>query len=54
VDDPHPELEVLVNGRWAYWASASPIPGGVAYENFEISQPFRQGDAYRFSVEPAD
>lgn len=54
VDDPDPHLEVLVNGRWAYWASASPIPGGVAYENIEISQPFRQGAAYRFSVEPVD
>ena len=54
VDDPHPELEVLVNGRWAYWASTSPIPGGVAFENFEISEPFRQGAAFRFSVEPVD
>ena len=51
VDDPHPQLEVLVNARWSYWASASPIPGGPAYENFEISEPFRQGAAYRFSVE---
>lgn len=51
-DDPHPELEVLVNGRWAYWASASPIPGGVAYENVEMVEPFRQGAAFRFSVEP--
>ncbi|MGO1852163.1 MAG: hypothetical protein ACTH0V_02025 [Microbacteriaceae bacterium] len=52
VDDPHPDLEVLVNGRWSYWASASPIPGGTAFENFEIVEPFRQGAAFRFSVEP--
>ena len=52
VDDPHPELEALVNARWSYWASASPIPGGPAYENFEIVEPFRQGAAFRFSVEP--
>ncbi len=51
VDDPHPGLEVLVNARWSYWASASPIPGGPSFENFEISEPFRQGAAYRFSVE---
>ena len=51
VDDPHPELEVRVNARWSYWASASPIPGGPAYENFEIVEPFRQGTTYRFSVE---
>lgn len=52
VDDPHPDLEVLVNARWSYWASASPIPGGPAYENFEVVEPFRQGSAFRFSVEP--
>lgn len=52
VDDPHPALEAVVNARWSYWASASPIPGGPAYENFEIVEPFRQGAAFRFSVEP--
>ena len=51
VDDPHPDLQVLVNARWAYWASASPIPGGPAYENFEILEPYREGAAYRFRVE---
>lgn len=52
VDDPHPALEAVVNARWSYWASSSPIPGGPAYENFEIVEPFRQGAAFRFSVEP--
>lgn len=52
VDDPHPEAEAWVNARWSYWASASPIPGGPAFENFEIVEPFRQGAAYRFCVEP--
>lgn len=52
VDDPHPDLETRVNARWSYWASASPIPGGPAYENFEMFEPFRQGAAYRFSIEP--
>lgn len=51
VDDPHPDLEAVVNARWSYWASASPIPGGPAYENFEIIEPFRQGAAFRYSVE---
>ena len=51
IDDPHPGLEVLVNARWSYWASASPIPGGPSYENFEVVEPFRQGAAYRFGVE---
>lgn len=52
VDDPHPALEALVNARWSFWASASPIPGGPAFENIEIVEPFRQGAALRFSVEP--
>ncbi|MDQ0727955.1 hypothetical protein [Microbacterium sp. W4I20] len=51
VDDPHPELEAVVNARWSYWASASPIPGGPAFENFEIVEPFRQGAVFRFSVD---
>lgn len=54
VDDPHPDLEVLVNARWSYWASASEIPGGPAFENFEIVEPFRQGAAFRFAVDPLE
>ena len=54
VSDPHPELEVLVNGRYAYWASQAPIPGGIAFENFEMASPFRQGEEFWFSVEPLD
>lgn len=49
-----PELKVLAHARWSYWASTSPIPGGPACENFEIMEPFRQGEAFRFSVEPLD
>lgn len=51
VDDPHPDLVASVNARWAYWASSSPIPGGPAFENVEIVEPFRQGAVARFSVE---
>ena len=32
-------LVVRVNGRQTYWASRTPIPGGVAYENFELEAP---------------
>ncbi|MGX1933879.1 hypothetical protein [Microbacterium resistens] len=53
-DDPHPELEAVVNARWAYWASSSEIPGGPAFENVELVEPFRQGAAFRFGVEPLD
>ncbi|MFE6996682.1 hypothetical protein ACFVAE_12040 [Microbacterium sp. NPDC057659] len=54
VDHPHPDLRAQVNARWSYWASASEIPGGPAYENFEIVEPFRQGATFRFAVEPLD
>jgi hypothetical protein len=50
--DPRPGLEVLVNDRAAYWASSSPIPGGVSFENFELSELFVQGQEYVFSIEP--
>lgn len=54
VDDPSDDVQVLVNGRWAYWASTSPIPGGVAYENVEVFEPFRDGQEFVFWVEPFD
>ncbi|TRY16932.1 hypothetical protein FOJ82_13785 [Tessaracoccus rhinocerotis] len=54
VPQPSPQLEVLVNGRWAYWASESPIPGGVSYENFEILEPFTEGQEFIYWAEPID
>lgn len=50
--DPDPAIEGLVNARASYWASESPIPGGPAYENVEIVEPFRQGRELVFGVEP--
>lgn len=52
VDDPAPELAASVNGRYTYWASSAPIPGGVAYENLELLQPYAPGQEYVFTVEP--
>ena len=52
VDEPDPALEVLVNARAAYWASSSPIPGGASYENFEVVQPFADGQEATFWIEP--
>lgn len=52
--DPHPEIAGLVNARASYWASESPIPGGAAYENIEIVEPFTQGRELVFGVEPLD
>ncbi|WP_152363961.1 hypothetical protein [Microlunatus speluncae] len=52
--DPDPGLVACVNGRYTYWASESPIPGGVSYENFELIEPFRPGREFFFAVEPID
>jgi hypothetical protein len=49
---PDPKLEAWVNGRFVYWNSRSPIPGGVSFENFEMVAPYRQGAEYWFSVTP--
>lgn len=45
-------LEGLVNGRYTYWASQSPIPGGIAFENFELNAPFKQGNTFVFGISP--
>jgi hypothetical protein len=52
--DPHPDLAVQVNGRHTYWMSSAPIPGGIAFENFELVEPFRQGRPLTFAIEPLD
>lgn len=39
-----------VNGRVTYWGSDAPIPGGVAYENFEVEAPFRAGQEFTFGI----
>ncbi|MGN8552863.1 UNVERIFIED_CONTAM: hypothetical protein OHV15_09785 [Microbacterium sp. SLM126] len=50
--DPDPGLVAQVNGRHTYWMSEAPIPGGIAFENFELVEPFRDGRAFTFSAEP--
>lgn len=47
-----PGLECLVNGRFTYWASQSPIPGGISFENFELKAPFSPGMSFVFGVDP--
>jgi hypothetical protein len=44
------DLCVAVNARFAYWQSHRPIPGGVAFENFELRTRFRQGQSFVFGV----
>jgi hypothetical protein len=52
--DPDERLVAQVNGRHTYWMSEHAIPGGIAFENFELVEPFRQGRAFTFSVTPMD
>lgn len=46
----HKELKARVNGRRVYWASHNPIPGGLAYENFDLLEPFSEGQVFVFGV----
>lgn len=48
----HPNLVARVNGRETYWASNAPIPGGVAFENFELEAPFEDAQEFWFGVVP--
>jgi hypothetical protein len=41
-----------VNARKTYWASQAAIPGGVAFENFELEAPFRPGQKLVFGITP--
>jgi hypothetical protein len=47
-----PDLRVKVNGRAAYWASSTPIPGGVAFENFEVRQRYVPDQEFVFGLTP--
>ncbi|WP_052572826.1 hypothetical protein [Haloferula sp. BvORR071] len=45
-----PGLECAVNGRFTYWMSRQPIPGGVAFENFELREPFKPDQSVIFGI----
>ncbi len=49
---PSDQLKGVVNGRYTYWASKHPIPGGIACENFELTEPFEAGKSYVFGITP--
>jgi hypothetical protein len=44
------DLHVVVNGRYTYWRSTRPIPGGIAFENFEMQERFRDGQTFIFGI----
>ncbi len=45
-----PELNCAVNARFTYWMGKQPIPGGIAFENFELREPFRSGQTFIFGI----
>jgi hypothetical protein len=45
-----PELACAVNGRYTYWMSQRPIPGGISFENFELRAPFQSGQTFIFGI----
>jgi hypothetical protein len=48
--DIQPDLRVRVNGRRVYWASHDLVPGGIAYENFDVRQRYVPGQSYIFGI----
>lgn len=44
------DLRVKVNGRATYYGGHAPIPGGVAYENFELIESFKPGLEFWFGI----
>lgn len=52
--NPTTELKGILTGRYTYWMSQAPIPGGVSIENFELNEPFQEGDSYIFGISPED
>jgi hypothetical protein len=47
-----PDLRVKVNVRRKYWASRIEVPGGMAFENFEVRQRYVPGQAFIFGLTP--
>jgi len=43
-------LQCVVNARFTYWMSPNPLPGGLAFENFELVEDFKDGQQFIFGV----
>lgn len=48
----HADLTAVVNARYTYWQTERPIPGGIAFENFELHEPFHDGESFIFGITP--
>jgi hypothetical protein len=46
------DLRVRVNGRRVYWKSQTPLPGGTAFENFEVRQHYKRAQIFVFGLSP--
>jgi hypothetical protein len=44
------DVRVLVNGRSQYWGTEQKVPGGVAFENFELRERFYPGQQFIFGI----
>jgi hypothetical protein len=44
------DLQAVVNARYTYWLSTRPIPGGVAFENFELRERFYDEQKFIFGI----
>ena len=43
-------LRCALNARFTYWMSQNPVPGGLAFENFELVDDFTDGEEFIFGV----
>ena len=43
-------VKLRMNGRKAYWAGSLPVPGGMAYENFDLTAPYTPGQQFIFGL----
>jgi len=44
------DLHAAVNARYTYWQMRRAIPGGVAFENFELRERFHEGQQFIFGI----
>jgi hypothetical protein len=49
-EEIRPALAAVVNARFTYWMGRQPIPGGIAFENFELREPFQSGQSFIFGI----
>ena len=45
-----PSLRLRLNGRRVYWQTRREIPGGIAFENFELRSRFAAGQTFIFGL----